>query len=245
MVDVARMDIQPVDHLIAAILSGDRRRIDQLVGVEPALGYRRNMFGASPIHAARFSGRPELAALLRQPNEPDAFFLAAELGEFQSVARMLERDPTLATDRDSVGATALHGACYWVQTEVAQLLIDSGADVTTATRDEFLQIAPLGSAVATTPGVPQPSDAEVVVVELVRMLLVHGADPNHVRLDGMTALHTAAWRGHAAVAGALIEAGADVGIAARSGPHQGEVPAASALSHLVLASELDPRMRPG
>jgi hypothetical protein len=125
--------------------------------------------------------------------------------------------------------------------------VRSGADVTTATRDEFLQIAPLGSAVATTPGVAQPSDAEDVVLDLVRMLLVQGADPNHARLDGMTALHTAAWRGHSVVAGALIEAGADVTIAARSGPHQGEVPAASALTqgHLVLASELDPRMRPG
>ena len=61
----------------------------------------------------------------------------------------------------------------------------------------------------------------------------------------MTALHTAAWRGLQAVARELIEAGADIGAAAASGPHRGETPAASARSrgHLVLASDLDPERR--
>lgn len=40
----------------------------------------------------------------------------------------------------------------------------------------------------------------------------------------------------------VLEAGADIGASAASGPHTGESPAASALSqgHLVLASDLDP-----
>jgi ankyrin repeat protein len=80
------------------------------------------------------------------------------------------------------------------------------------------------------------------VLALVQLLLSCGADPNQVRLDGMTALHTAAWRGLSDVARELVDAGADPAAAARSGPHQGETPAQSALSqgHLVLAANLDP-----
>ena len=88
-----------------------------------------------------------------------------------------------------------------------QLLLEAGADATLPTRDSFLQITPLGSAVATTPGVPQPSDDEDVVLALVRLLLEAGADPNTRRKDGMTPLHAAAWRGLDHVVQELVDAG--------------------------------------
>jgi hypothetical protein len=55
--------------------------------------------------------------------------------------------------------------------------------VSLPTRDDFLQITPLGSAVATTPGIPQPSDREDVVLALVALLLGHGASVNARRRD--------------------------------------------------------------
>jgi len=236
------MEIQPVDHLVAAVLTGDRGRVEVLLGRDRDLGHSRNMFGVAPIHAAHFSGRPDLVAMLRRPDHADNFYLSAELGELETVEVAVATDRSLVTGCDRSGATALHGACYWGQTSVAELLVREGADVCVPTTDAFLQIAPLGSAIATTPGVPQPSDSEETVLALVKLLLAKGADPNHRRRDGMTALHTAAWRGLAAVARKLVEAGADIGASAASGPHTGESPAASALSqgHLVLASDLDP-----
>ena len=48
----------------------------------------------------------------------------------------------------------MHGAVYWGQYQAAGLL-DAGADPGAVSRDGFLQIPPLGSAVATTPGIPQ------------------------------------------------------------------------------------------
>lgn len=132
---------------------------------------------------------------------------------------------------------------------MAELLLGSGADaiVNEPSRDGFLRINPLGSAVATTPGIPQPSDDEAVVLALVRLLVDHGADVSARRKDGMTALHGAAWRGHAAVAQALLDAGADPSAAAASGPHAGQTVADTALSqgHLVLAARLDPGGRAG
>jgi uncharacterized protein len=139
------------------------------------------------------------------------------------------------------GSTALHGAAYWGQREAAELLLDAGADPSAVSRDGFLQIPPLGSAVATTPGIPQPSDDEDAVLDLVRLLLERGADVNGRRRDGMTALHAACWRGLARVAQELLDAGADPAIIATAGPHQGQTPTYTALAqgHLVLAARLD------
>jgi len=53
-------------------------------------------------------------------------------------------------------------------------LLDAGADPNAISCDGFLQIAPLGSAVATTPGIPQLSDSEDGVLVMVRLLLERG-----------------------------------------------------------------------
>jgi ankyrin repeat protein len=202
------------------------------------------MFGAGLVHAAVYGGHPELLELPALSERSPDIITAAELGDVAAVRQALAGDPALARAFSGPG-TALHAAAYWGQPGVARLLLEAGADavVSMPTRDDFLQITPLGSAVATTPGVPQPSDREDVVLALVALLLGHGAEVNARRRDGMTALHGAAWRGHAAVARALLEAGADPAITAASGPHAGQTAADTALGqgHLVLAAGLDPR----
>jgi hypothetical protein len=45
-----------------------------------------------------------------------------------------------------------------------------------------------GSATATTPGIPPPSDREEVVLAVVRLLLEYGADAPARRRPGMTPL---------------------------------------------------------
>src|ERR1700739_2786239 len=199
--------MQTVDLLLAAVLGGDTQRTEELLRDDPPLVRDRSMFRGWRGHAAPFTGQHELAARLLPPGPPD-FFLAAELGRLDVIEDLLSRQPGLAREFDDRGSTALHGACYWGQTEDARRLLRGGADVSAPTRDQFLQIAPLGSAIATTPGVPQPSDDEDVVLALVRILLEHGADPHQPRRDGMTPLHSAAWRGLGRVAQELIDAGA-------------------------------------
>jgi uncharacterized protein len=169
--------------------------------------------------------------------------ISAELGDAGAVRQALAADPGEAV-RLFGGTTLLHAASYWGQYEVAELFLEAGAHaiVNEPTRDSFLQISPLGSAVATTPGIPQPSDDEAVVLALVRLLIECGAVASARREDGMAPLHGAAWRGHAAVVQALLDAGADPAVTAASGPHAGQTPADTALSqgHLVLAARLDP-----
>jgi ankyrin repeat protein len=234
------MDMQVVDHLLAAVLAGETARADELLRRDPGLVRARNMFGVSAVHAAYFTGQADYAAGLLALDPPD-FFLAADLGRLDVIDASLGQEPGLAWRFDDRGSSALHGSCYWGQVQAAQRLLVAGADPSAPTRDEFLQIAPLGSAIATTPGVPQPSDNEDVVLALVRLLLEHGADPDQSRRDGMTPLHSAAWRGCARVVQELLDAGASPSAVATAGPHQGQTPADTALAqgYLILAARLD------
>lgn len=235
------MDMQPVDRLVAAALLGQVSDVRQMVAADPALLSARNMFGVGAVHAAQYGGQDAVLDALSGLGLAVDGYLAAELGRSQQLREALAADPDFAARFDQRGSTALHGAAYWGQGETTELLLDAGADPNAISRDGFLQIAPLGSAVATTPGIPQPSNSEDVVLDLVRLLLERGADVNGRRGDGMTALHAASWRGLARVAQELLDAGADPAITATSGPHQGQTPADTALAqgHILLAARLD------
>jgi uncharacterized protein len=235
------MGMQPVDRLVASALTGQVSQVRRMVAADPALLSARNMFGAGAVHAAHYGDQDAVLDALGDLGLVIDGFLAAELGRVRQLGEVLAADPGFGGRFDARGSTALHGAAYWGQQEAAELLLDAGADPSAVSRDGFLQIAPLGSAVATTPGIPQPSDSEDAVLDLVRLLLERGADLNGRRADGMTALHAACWRGLARVAQELLDAGADPAIIAASGPHQGQVPADTALAqgHLLLAARLD------
>jgi hypothetical protein len=218
------MFMRAVDHAVAAVLCGDDDRLGTLLDADATLGLQRTMFGVSPLLAARAVGREDLVGRLRPPG-PLPLVLAAELGDFDAVRAVLDADPAAVASRDASGSTALRGAAYCGRVDVVELLLAAGADPRATTADDVLRIPVLGSAIATTPGVPQPSDEEDVVLRLVRSLLEHGADPNDVRRDGMTALHSAAWRGLGRVVQELLDAGAERSARATDGPHAGQTPA--------------------
>jgi len=189
-----------VAAIIAAAAAGRLDDVSSLLDSDPSLAMASTMTGAQPVHAAWFAGRHEVVKLLFERGVSLDGFLAADLG-------MLDRLETVEK-LDANGFAALHRACYWGQVEAARLLLQRGSDPNAVTQDGFLQIRPLGCAVATA-DVPNPSDDEDVVVALVRLLLERGADVNGRRRDGLTALHSAAWRGHTKVIACLLEHGAD------------------------------------
>ena len=220
-----------VDAVIAAAKQGDVARVSALLDDSPALATASTMLGSQPIHAAHFNGhQPVVEVLLSRGVSLDTG-LAAELGMLDRVEQAVRADPDLVTAFGPTGSTLLHRACYWGQVAVSGLLLTNGADANAATRDSFLQIRPLGCAVATA-DVPNPSDHEETVLELVCLLLDNGADVNGQRRDGLTALHSAAWRGHLRVMRYLLQRGANAGIRGHegAGPHAGQTAADLALA---------------
>ena len=212
------------NEIIAAAGGGSLRTVRRLIAEDPSLASGRNIFGTQPIRAAHFRGQQGIVDELLDSGVELDVFLAAELGMVDEVRAHLERDRELVhAFRDVRGDTPLHCAAYWDQRDVAALLLERGAEVNAATRDDFLRIAPLASAVAT-PNIPNPSDDEQTVVALVQQLLDEGADVNQRRRDGMTALHGAAYRGLVEVTRLLLDQGADRSLTAHhdGGPHEGE-----------------------
>src|ERR1700678_4551045 len=104
------MEMRAVDHLLAAVLEGDTKKVLAMVGSEPDLPRTRNMFGVSPLHAAHFVRRDLLVVL---GGDVTDFFLAAEFGDATNLGRALAENPSLAKAFTSGGSSALHGACYW------------------------------------------------------------------------------------------------------------------------------------
>src|SRR5437868_1423294 len=142
-----------IDDLIAAAADGDLPRVQALVAQDGTLAQGANMFGSTPLHAAWFGGHGAIVALLLDRGAPMNGFRFAELNKTDELRKLLDADPAFATVWGAGGQTALHGAAYWGAVEAAELLIERGADVRAQSRDGFLDIHPLGSAVAT-PDIP-------------------------------------------------------------------------------------------
>jgi uncharacterized protein len=221
----------PLDEIIEASVRGDLTTVKALLVRDPALGNAANLMGSTAIHAAHYSGHHDIVKLLLSVSRPLDGFLAAELGLIPELSDWLTQHPNFPTAHNATSFTALHGACYWGSLQAARMLLEHGAEANAVTTDSFLQIQPLGCAVAT-PDVPNPSQDESVILSLVDLLLDIGANVNARRRDGMTALHSAAYRGHVRVIRRLLERGADPAIRARdnSGAHAGQSPVETALA---------------
>ena len=140
-----------------------------------------------------------VAASLTGASAADRPLADAARGAEWSVVRALVEQGADVTARQGDGATALHWAAYWNDTDIAGLLIDAGADVDAA---NDLGVTPLWAA------------AENRSAAMVRRLLDAGANPDAPLLSGETPLMTAARVGAAGVARQLLEAGANPAAAA-------------------------------
>src|SRR5215217_596066 len=119
--------------------------------------------------------------LLSSDPELDVFEAAA-VGKTERLRELLDEDPSLANAWARDGFQPLGLASFFGQTAAVRLLLERGAEVNSASRNE-MQVMPLHSAAAT--------DDSETRYEIARLLLEHGADPNARQQDDFTPLMAA------------------------------------------------------
>ncbi|MBT5186858.1 MAG: ankyrin repeat domain-containing protein, partial [Kordiimonadaceae bacterium] len=134
-------------------------------------------------------------ALLSYEPELDIYDLAA-LGGVGQISHILATDAKVVHEFSGDGFTALHVASYFGQADVAQLLLDNGADIDKIAMNGS-DLTALQSAVAS------------CHLKVVKVLLPFKPDLNMRMMGGFTPLMSASALGDDEIIELLIEGGAD------------------------------------
>src|SRR6266511_3136866 len=152
----------------------------------------------SDILQAIYRGEPDRAERLAADREPEVFEVSA-LGRSERLRELLDTDPALANAWEDAGFQPLGLASFFGHVDAARLRVERGAEVNSASRNDF-KVMPLHSAAAT--GDPD------VRYELAKLLLEHGADANARQQDDFTPLMAADQHGDGRLRALLLAHGA-------------------------------------
>lgn len=152
----------------------------------------------SDILQAIYRGDTGEAERLAAGKELDVFEASA-LGRVERVRELLEADPSVANAWADDGFQPLGLASFFGHADVARLLVQHGAEVNSASRNQ-MKVMPLHSAAAA-------QDADVRY-EIAQLLLEAGADPNARQQDEYTPLMAADQHGDMRLRELLVAHGA-------------------------------------
>ena len=137
-------------------------------------------------------------------------FTAARTGDVNQVKAHLDTDSSLANAENSDGLTLLGFAAHFGQGEVVKLLLENGADVNAVSHSRVSYI-PSNTAL-------HAAIAGERSLEVIQLLLAHGAKPTIMDSNGHTSLHVAAFhKDSTSIIGLLLEHGADVNAKSEDG----------------------------
>jgi ankyrin repeat protein len=183
-------------EFIYAIKSGDRATVERLLVENPALIHVKED-GVSPVLLAAYHNEPEIAELLAEKTVTLNIFEAAATGKTATIIRLLARDPELINAYSEDGYQPLGLASFFGHSDTAEFLIKAGATVNSYSNNTQ-HATPLQSAVAGQH------------LNIVRLLLANGADPNCRNSRSQTPLHAAAQNGDMDMIRVLIFGGSDL-----------------------------------
>jgi ankyrin repeat protein len=163
---------------------------------DPALAGITNDNNVSLLLYAIYHRNAGAIALIKSFKKTISIHEAACLGDLPVVKAALEKDLSLLNSFSPDGFTVLGYACFFGQEKIAEYLINTGANVNTASANSF-RVAPIHSSCA------------ISNFYLTRLLIENGADVNAKQQGGFTPLHSAVMNSAASIESLLLERGAD------------------------------------
>jgi ankyrin repeat protein len=139
------------------------------------------------------------AAKIGPPTAKESIHRAAETGNIEAVKQHLAAGADVNAGRSDGGGTPLHFAAGWGHKEIAELLIEKGADLNAKSEGLYMHgWTPLHCA------------ALSGHKEIVELLIAKGADINAKNRGEYTSFHFAAEGGHGEIVELLLAKGANV-----------------------------------
>lgn len=209
--------------LIEAIKAKDAAAARAALAADPAAANGTTAEGTSALCLAAYYGQSEIADAIAAARAEIDVFEAALLGRVDRLRDLLDRDPALLNAYAADGFYPLGLAAYFKQPAAVRLLLDRGADPNQAARNPA-KVTALHAAVSSnqleivgwlldagadvnarqqmdyTPLMGAAANARIEILDL---LLTHGADPALRTTDGKSAADLAREHGHEAVAARL------------------------------------------
>jgi ankyrin repeat protein len=193
-----------VEKLEQYITTADLNGLDALLRQSPSLAKARTSHRASPLMLSCYYKKPEVSGLLLKYLDEINLFEAAAVGKFDVMVNLVGSHPEAINFYAEDGFTPLGLACYFGQYEIAEFLVQKGANVNLHSNNGF-KVYPLHSAAAGN------------YTNIARMLLENGAWINVKQEAGATALHSAAQSGNIDLLILLLEHGADITVRMEGG----------------------------
>jgi ankyrin repeat protein len=215
------------NQIFEAVQGGDLSEVQRIIDVDQDSINARNTEGLTPLIVAAYWGQPEILEYLRQRVADLDHWEAVILGDNSRVKEWIEDDNGLVTAFSPDGFTGLHLAVFFGWPDIANVLIDAGANVLARTSNA-LDNQPLHAAVAGTKAAARLASAELLLnagaavnerqsggftplmaaaqnadADLLQLLLAHGADPSLKDDQGRSAADHARTAGHTEIAALL------------------------------------------
>jgi len=170
-----------------AIQAGDVKKVNELLDQDFKLADAKNEQGLSAVMWACYNNRKDiLQVLLKSKEQPLTIFEASATGNQKTTHFLDQLDKNLVNSFSVDGFTPLQLACFFGKPEGVKQLLNLGAEVNLVSKHPS-KMSALHAAVA--------YNDRAAAAEIVKTLLVKGADPNAQQAKGFSPLHAVAASG--------------------------------------------------